>query len=241
MPVREINIIEIAQRVFDKTVEIMPKTTTNLANILIDKAQELWQLKAKNTPTKKDGYPSLWGERYASAIKVDYATTGSGRARVYADESDPNYMFVNIVENGITQWSIKDALLAGKAARRNKAIHGTAFVHVPFRYRIPGVTRETSSFAGIMPVDIYEKAKAGIRLGQESGKYMGLVKYSSGVHSQYLTFRTVSQKSKGWIYPNRPSTPIFSEITQKVEKMFEDTILKFLKGYMKDIVTESKK
>ncbi len=241
MPIREINLIEVIDRIFDQTMKVMPETTVNLANMLIDKAHELWHLKAKNAPVRKDGSPSLWGERYANTLKKEHATGKGGQAKVYADESDPDYMFVNIVENGISTWSIKDALLAGKAARRNKALYGTTFVRVPFRFRIPGVTKETSSFAGIMPKDVYEKAKEGIRLGKEYGKYAGLVKVTQKPHSQYMTFRTVSQKSEGWQYPTIPPTPVFEDVVKKVEKMMEGAIVNFVQGYLKDMDKEFSK
>lgn len=242
MPVREINLMDVVQRVFDKTVEIMPETSVNFANMMIDKAHELWTLRAKNAPKRKDGSPSIWGERYANTLKVNYITSKKGgTASVFADEGHPDYMFTEFVENGINTWSIKDALLSGKAARRNQALYGTVFVRVPFRYRVPGRTKETSSFAGIMPQDIYEQAKAGIRLGKESGKYAGLVKVTHTPHGQYMTFRTVSQKTQGWWYPHKPATPVFEEVKARVEKMMEGALLNFLQGFMKDIKKEGEK
>lgn len=241
MPVREINIFKVAERLFEKSADLMPRVATNFANMMIDKAAELWTMKAKNAPERKDGSPSLWGERYANTLRTDYITGKGGRARVYADESSPDYKFVSMVEDGVTEWSIKDALLAGKAARRNQALYGTVFVRVPFRYRVPGKTKETSSFAGIMPLDVYEKAKKGTTLGKEYGRHAGLVRFGGSLHGQFMTFRTVSQKSTGWMYPHKQATPVFEEVVEKVEKMIEGAMLNMMRGLMKDLEKEGKK
>lgn len=241
MPPKVVNIPEVVQKLFEKTMEIMPDTTVNLANVLVDKIHELWTLKAKNAPVRKDGSPSLWGERYARTLKVEYASGNNSSAKVYADESSDDFMFVELVENGVTQWSIKDALLSGKAARRNAAKYGVTFVRVPFRWRVPGTVRQTSSFAGIMPQDVYELAKSGKTVGEEHGNLAGLRRVGGKRHGQFMTFRTVSQKSKGWIYPNISATPVFEDVSRKAEEMIAKALENFVRGFMKDMAKEGKK
>lgn len=243
MPVREINIDEAIMKVLDKTMEIMPETTINLVNMLTDKAHELYVLEAKNTPTRKDGSPSLWGEKYASTIKTQHVVGKvGGIAKVFVDEQDKNFRFVEHVEKGIEQWSIKDALLKGKAARRNQSLYGRTFVIVPFRYRVPGRMRPTSSaFAGIMPVDVYKKAKQGEKISKDYGHLAGLTKVSEGVHSQYMTFRMVTPDSKGWVYPKKAPQKVFEKVQKKIDKMVEGTIVNFINGFLKDIKKESEK
>lgn len=238
---REINIIKIAERIFEKTMEIMPETTVNLANMLMDKAHELWTLKARNAPTREDGSVSGWGEKYASTLKVDYLTGKGGKARVYADENHPNFKFVDFIEEGVKSWSIKDALLKGKAAQRNFALYGTVFVNVPFRYRVPGKTKESDVFAGIMPQDIYDKVKKGETIPKGYGKYTGLRKFSDKPHTQYLTFRTVTPKSDDWVFPAKKAIPVFAEVKERVEKMIEKTLQNFVKGFMDDLKKENER
>lgn len=245
MPVREIDIAAMVNKIFDATMDLMPSTSTHLTNMLVDKAHKLWTQEAQISTTKQDGNLSRWGEKYASTLQVKHISGKSGgTAKVYVDERDENYRFVEYVEEGIKTWSIKDALKKGKAAQRNlrKSKTGMWYVHVPFRYRTPGAGRATSSvFAGIMPQDVYEKAKRGEKIGGEYGKLAGLAKVSEGIHSQYLTFRTVSEKSKGWQYPEKPPQHIFEKVQSKVESMVEKTIANFIEGFLKDIKKEGEK
>lgn len=242
MPVREIDINEMAMKVFDKAAELLPQTSTNFANMLVTKAQEVWILSAKTIPTNKDGKSSLWGQRYASTIKTQYMSGKSGGiAKVFVDDESKNYRFVEYIEQGVDSWSISDALMKGKAARRNQALYGRAFVNVPFRYRIPGTMKPTSgAFVGIMPIDVYEKAKSGEKIGKEYGNLTGLTRMSEGVHSQYMTFRTVTAESD-WVYPRKEAQPVFDIVQKKVEKMIQGTIINFIQGFMKDLQKESMK
>jgi len=241
MPVREINIIPIVNRVLEASQELFPTAVVDIANLLIDKSYEYGRNEAILRPQRKDGSPSLWGERYANTLKVETMTGKGGTARVYVDESHPDYLFVEMVENGVNTWSIKEALLAGKAARRNKALYGTAFVRVPFRYHTPTKQRVSSTFAGVMPLDVYEAAKKDVSLGKEYGQFAGLKKYGEGVHSQYFTFRTVSANSKGWIFPNKPATPVFSDVEKRVERMIEKAMVDLIKGVEKDLKKQFEK
>lgn len=236
MTVREINLNPVLKRIFEKTKVVMPKATAHLANSIVDWAHAMWHKDASES--------GPWGPRYASALKADMMkSTGDGEARVYADEEHANFLFVNLVEDGITSWSIKDALLEGQAARRNEAKYGTRFVRVPFRWRVPGKEKKTSSFAGVMPKDIYEDAKSGIpivdrtiKVGKRAVDISGLKRFGGEKHGQYMTFRTVSEKSDGWQYPPRAATPVFDQVVAKVEKMLEGMIVNMIKDYEKDII-----
>lgn len=230
MAVRQMNIDldRITQEIFSYTRKEFPIATQGLANLLLDQAMQFWRATAQSS--------SAWGERYASTLKLEPFKTGMGR--VFVDEEHPNAMFVYMMEDGVKTWSIKKALLEGKAARRNLAKYGKLFVRVPFRFRTPGKGKKTSGFAGVMPSDIYALVKGGKRLSKAPDNMphiAGLKKYGSGVHSQYLTFRTVTETSAGWQYPNVPATPVFQKVQKRVEAMIGQTIVNMVKGFEKDL------
>jgi hypothetical protein len=236
--IRQINIPPVTfDMVFKKVSEMFPDLMEKSTNYIADQAYAFWRNRALTEPKRKDGSPSLWGEKYAETLKVEKSTDGKG-AKVFVDENHPSFMFVELVENGVTVWSIKNALLSGKAARRNKALYGTVFVRVPFRYRVPGVSKETSTFAGIMPKDIYNTVKKGVALGKEYGRYAGLVKMGGPLHSQYMTFRTVTESSQGWFYPSKPAVDVFQKVKKKVEQMIEETVENIITGFLRDLQKE---
>lgn len=237
MAVREINLNRVLKTIFEKTAEIMPKATAHMANTLIEFAHKMWHSKASKS--------GPWGSRYATTIVSTHinAKSGTGEAKVFIDESHSNFLFVNLVEEGVETWDIKKALLEGKAARRNQAKYGTRFVRVPFRWRVPGKSKKTSSFAGVMPKDIYEDAKSGnpivkrsIETGRKAIDVSGLKRFGGEKHGQYMTFRTVSDKSEGWQYPSRKSTPVFNEVVGKVEKMIGQMITNLIQDFEKDLL-----
>lgn len=225
------------QKAYQKIAEEFPELLEGAAPLIADQGLAYWQKVARLAPKKKDGSKSSWGEKYARTIRAEATNTG---ARVYVDETDPDYMYVEMVEDGVTVWSIKNALLEGKAARRNKALYGTVFVRVPFRWKTPGMTQPSSKvkFTGTMSKDIYKKVKAGEKMGIEMGNMAGLKKMGGPMHSQYMTFRTVSEKSAGWLFPSKPATPVFEKVKKKIEQMINETIQNIIEGFLKDLQKE---
>lgn len=213
--------------------QVAPDALQDYVNKMLDFSFQLWTAEAKNS--------GPWGDRYASTLKVEYARAGASEGRVYSDEAHPNAMFANIVENGMKSFSIKDALLAGKAARRNKAKFGRAFVHVPFRWRTPkdnDQSKTYSSFAGQLPEEIYQIAKSGGRvtvdMAESAGdkNLAGLKRFGGSLHGQYLTFRTVSEKSQGWRHPGAAATPVYPSVEKIVQAQVQKTILKYIDGLL---------
>jgi hypothetical protein len=224
---REFDIFEgissnVVQKLLKWSQEAFPQIVTDQQNELADAAFALWAATAEDT--------GPWGSKYASTLVIKPSAGGTA-AEVYTDEGHPNMMFVHMMEKGVTSWSIKKALLEGKAADRNYAKYGVRFVHVPFRHRTPGKTKATSSFASVMPEDVWQKAKAGEKFGKEYGQYAGLKKYSKGIHTGYFTFRTVSEKSEGWQHKGKRPTPVFQKVLAKVNKMIEVAITDFVKDF----------
>lgn len=239
---RLISVFDILQKTMKVAEDTLPEVSTNMANMLIDKAYELWKLKAENAPEKSDGSPSQWGRRYANTLKV--SPSKGGEASVYVDEGHPDVMFVNMMENGVRSWSISDALLSSRAARTSH--DGYTYVNVPFRKRTPtaGASEFTSSvFSSVIPTNVYEDLKAGLQTGKQAGEMAGLQRYEGdqGRVSGYFTFRVVSSKpgAKEWVHPGKQPTPVFEEVQREFENMVEKFVVKFVgsmaKGLEKDI------
>jgi len=227
--------------ILDRTRDTLPGISEKISIVIAQNAQKIWQAEAMKTPT-------AWGGKYADAIKIDVGA--SGFARVYVDESStdprtgkPNILFVNLVEDGMKSFSIKDALL--NSEKVHISAKGTRYIHVPFRWRVPVKGQAPASgFAGTMPKAVYDVVKGGgAKLGEytmksPTGKMVslaGLQRYGGGGHSQYLTFRTVSEKSKGWQHPGKRATPVFDKVLSKVESMIEQFLMEFLRVYGDDI------
>jgi len=241
---REINIPpEALKKIFEKITKVLPHVIENAENYIADQAYGMWRDMAKTAMRNKSGSFSKWGERYADAIKIELSKSGSG-ARVYADEDDGNKRYIDLIENGVKAWSIKEALLAGKAAKRNEMLYGTVFVRVPFRWRTPEKAEASTKgkFTGTLPKEVFEEFKSlnkiGKRLGAEFGRMAGLTKLGGPLHSQYMTFRTVSEKSTGWLYPSKSGVPVFETVKKKIEAMIEDAIERIIEGFIQDLQQE---
>lgn len=220
--------------IIDKIQKNLPLVVVDLINQIGTTAKNIWKTEAVAA--------SSWGDKYAQAIDMKPATP-NGNALVYLNSETidqksgkPALMFAMMVENGVEPWSIKNALLESDKVRTT--IHGIKYIIVPFPWRTPakkGQGRPAAKFGGrIMPNDIYKIIKGGGRLESDSEKYghmAGMVKYSKNNHSQYMTFRMVTENSKGWQHPGKPATPVFERVAAQVERMIEETLNNFLKAY----------
>ncbi len=235
--IRMINIpSDTMTQVFERIAEEFPDQMEKGTNYIANKILGFWKNTAITTPENKQGGTSGWGKLYAETIIMEESTGGKG-AKVYVDEKHPSYRYVKLVEEGVTVWSIKNALLKGKAARRNKALYGTVFVRVPFRWRTPSMSEpgRGTKFAGMMNEDVYEKVKGGEALGKEYGKMAGMVKMGGPLHSQYMTFRTVSEKSKGWFFPSKPGYNVFERVKKRTEQMLDAMVKRMIIGYLRNL------
>lgn len=230
---------KVLSRMFEKTASMMEGQTRNLSNLIAQDIRDIWMGVARSRANREG-----WGEKYAQSIRMQPMTAASSKAVVYTDEALD--MFVNLVEKGVRTWSIKDALLRGKAAKRNYLKYGTVFVRVPFRYRTPiksgelrEGTKQSSVFAGVLPQDIYNKVKNGIPLkGREYGKYAGLTRYDKGGHEQYYTFRTVSEKSKGWQYPEIAGSNVYELTVSRAKELVNRYLNDYVTHFTKDLKQE---
>ncbi len=223
---------------FQHLADTFPGEINNLVNWIADEARNFWSNKALEI--------SAWGGKYAAAIRVEYLGQ-TDVARVYVDEDlidpgskKPFAMFVMMTEDGVRPWSIKEALLNSKRVKTSSK--GIKYILVPFRYRVPGKQKPTSSFSGVLPQDAYKVAKEGGRLGPEAGNLAGLTRYDneSGMHGQYMTFRCVTEKSKGWQYPGKTPTPVYQEVLTYLERVIPELIANYLSNKVKAMNQEMK-
>lgn len=191
-------------------------------------ARDRWQDQALSS--------SAWGSKYASAIKIEYISN-STLAKVYVDESEkdarsgkPLVLFVNMTETGMKSFSIKQGLL--QSDRVKVSSKGVKFIIVPFRQRIPGKQKPSSGFSGVMTQKDYVEIKKGGSI--KTGKLAGLVNYNKRFHSQFFTFRAVSEKSKGWQHPGKSPTPVFSKVERQVDEMIKATIQRHIEKTLKE-------
>jgi len=80
---------------------------------------------------------------------------------------------------------------------------------------------------------IHSKGTPKLESEEDVGEFEGLMKMGAKGHSQYGTFRVVSKKSKGWIYPGVPKVSVFepmaNSVTPKVKEILQQGLAKDLK------------
>jgi len=199
-------------------------------------------VKMVDSSSSKEG----WKKKYRDSINID-AQENPLEVSVSASG-----MFVNFVEDGVKRFDMKIGLLNGPKVRFNDK--GEPYNIVFFRKGVP-----TSTRVNPMPKPIYKMAKKlgksdimkryrVVGIGDEKRKlytkadklkgksrddiYGGLLKTGSPGHSVYGTFRIVSKRSVGWIYPGVPASPVYS----KLEMVLQPKIKRILKeGLLEDI------
>lgn len=218
------------ERLFKTVNEIAPVITQELLHYMGVQAQRIWINEIYEAPADRH---KGWGIKAGEAIKYELKQDG---VRIYADEqeTDPRsgqkrILFVNIIEDGIRSWSIKDALLKSKRARLSQS--GEKYIRVPFRYRIPGTQKPHTLFQGVMPTEVYKIAKGGGKITiQDYGNLGGMTRVGREGHYSYFVFRTVSEKSQGWEYPAISPTPVYEKVLSQIEKMLPAVIENFCAG-----------
>ena len=218
----------------NKMLEMFPEKLSGFLNLLAYNARDIWAEDAINA--------SPWGTKYASALAVEPASPGGEIAKVYVDDSvetvagrgkKPASLFVNMMEFGVKSWSIKKALM--KSKRVKVSSQGIKYITIPFRQRTPegkGKSQKKSSeFAGVMSSQIHALVEGGGAVkGEKYGHMAGLTKVEKPGHSQYFTFRTVTQDTEGWMHPGKAKTAVYEKSLKKIQKMIQENIEVFLKA-----------
>lgn len=225
---------EQANRIMEQIDNAMP----GLLELMVLEAESVWVGEAQNA--------GGWGSKYAQAIKTKFS---GYEGEVYLDETSidkqskkPNFMYAMMMEKGVKSWSIKEALLASSKAKTGK--DGIKFMIIPFPVAVPrktGQGKASSRFGGReMSSEIHAlvrgggKAPAGT-LSKSGQDISGLTKYTTPqFHSAYGMFRTVSSRSKGWIYPDIPAEPVFNSALDIVNKKVGEMLAEFCQSIIKD-------
>ena len=234
----------------DQIAHIVSTVEASLPGItygLLEEAYEEWRQEAIDS--------GGWGTKYVAAIKMKAEPNGDGS--VYLDETvmdkgsnKPSFMFAKMVEEGVKSWSIKDALLASDKAKVGPA--GIKYIVVPFPVATPsagkGGAKLASKFGGRkMTQDMHKLVKAGEKVPAGSTVSVtntqrtyevdvsGLTRYNTRqLHSQYGIFRCVSERSKGWQYPDKSATPVFPSVAAYVEKRIHEELDAFCREIVKE-------
>ena len=195
-----------------------------------------WQERAR------DG--DRWGSKYAAAINS--RVTGT-EGQIFLDETiidkttnRPAIMFAKMMELGVKTWSIKDALL--RSDRVKVGPDGVKYIIVPMAVATPRQESQgtpMSRFGGrVMTEEIHNIVKNGERYdgsimtsndqGAKEVDISGLSRYNTRQrHSQYGIFRRVSERSKGWQYPNIPPEPVFNGVLEYVNRRIFEVLTEF--------------
>jgi hypothetical protein len=167
-----------------------------------------------------------------------------------------------IVENGIKPFDMKQTHLNGPKSQVGK--DGKRYVTIPFRHNVPGSTAIGNAmpkevYAKAMQLAVSrrngllvhwfsaKKYEWGDRLSEnDSGvkqrphwttsKYTSMVKMAGRPHTQYLTFRRISENSKpeSWRHPGVAPRPV----TQAVEEMARDEVIQLIRtGFEVDLAS----
>ena len=177
-----------------------------------------------------------WCREYAKTIETELQNNGM----VGIVEADDKNMYVNFVEKGIPRFDMKKGLLSGK----NAAKHGGKFAIVPFQRGTPSAQHLSAMpiriYEQVKKIDKRDIARRyrtigiganlnastkkrihskgfGLKRASKKSIYEGMLKVGSVGHTSYMTFRIVSKKSIGWIYPGSIPIKIFDTVEKKVE------------------------
>lgn len=163
------------------------------------------------------------------------------------------YSRTRMIEQGTQGFDMKPLMLTGPKARMGE---NGPYTIIPFRHATPKTQASSGIFSSRMPQEIYNRAKRqqygqsmtektlhnidskrGTTHGQPqtnpssgyqhtSPLYARLTKTGAPRHSQYYTFRTVSQKSNpmAFLYPAVPPNPIMKAVADYARPQIEQII-----------------
>lgn len=213
--------------------------TSRAVRVAANTIQTTW-IKTIQKSNAKEG----WKPSYIKAVGIDY--DGGLEAEVSAEKNK----FVNFIENGVKRFDMKPGIINGPKSRLGK---NGRYNIIFMRKKTPG-----SRGANLMTVQQYKEVKQlskketarrynviGIggdlqlktktvkkRQMSKAGDYAGLKKIGGENHTRYGTFRIVSEKSTGWIYPGSPKVNIYEMTGREVKPKIKEILQK---GFMTDL------
>lgn len=187
-------------------------------------------------------------ERYEGSLKIDLQrqTPMGGELGVWTGTVFTDMKLAEEIEHGRPARDLKTYLSTSNKARTSKS--GSRYLVIPFRHNTPG----HQALGPAMPKAVYLHAKklnqtivpaivghtgssrlpAGLapKLKPEhaTDPYAGMVRMAANSpkakSSTYLTFRTMSSKSGGWIIPPKDGLELVQKVEQAVRPDIEDLI-----------------
>jgi len=173
---------------------------------------------------------SEWQRQASAAFKHATGTYTKSVIKTYADsivvsQVDGNTWDITNVapyalplETGVQPFDMKSTITKGK---HKVSASGKAYRVIPFRHGGPGAVTLPP-----MPKDVYAAVKMGAPIPPEyvGTKYEGMVKVGAPRHSQYFTFRVLSEDGTGWEHPGFEAFHLAEKVAEKVKTMLAQTI-----------------
>jgi len=230
--------VAVSESLYAELVDVVDKSMPSIIGLITRETASYWRAEANNT--------GGWGRKYSQAIESDYA---GNEGEIYLDESKidkggsnkPFAMFAHMVEEGVKTWSIKEALLKSDKAKTSK--DGTRYIIVPFPVATPRTEKSGKMAPQFgkreMTKEMHKIVKSGgtLKAGTlPTGEDVsGLTKYNTKeFHAQYGIFRVVTDKSKGWQYPNKSERPVFPSVQRYINKRIGEVMKEFIKELVVD-------
>jgi len=221
------SVAKLAKILGEKSVPNLTRAVRRAANITL----RGW-VRAVEESNAKPG----WKREYQKKINIE-SQNNPLEAKVSAEGK-----FVSFVEDGIKRFDMKPGLLNSPKAKVNKK--GEPYIIVSFRHgaptsqHVPPMPREIHSLmqkveGSLLPQRI--RGIPGLEDYEIPGKYKGMIKVGRRGHEQYRTFRIVTKKSRGWMYPGAPAVPIFNKVKQSVRNEINKEVKE---GLIKDLRDE---
>lgn len=202
-----------------------------------DYFQNLWVNNIIDAKTKTG-----WKTFYINRIKKEF--NGDYESKIYAEP----HKFINFIEKGISSFPMfgKDKGFPN-AKRVKKTKDGIKYITVIMQKRkreiqSKTVKKELKNINHYRPIGTKLGGKEKIYSQSQSvksgvGIEKRMTKIGSPKHSGFGTFRIVTEKSKGWIYPTIPGVPIFLNTVEQAEPKIKEEIKK---AFIKDLNTLQK-
>lgn len=194
----------------------------------INYLQSEWVSRIRNCGANKG-----WKNRYVESIKTLIKDNGND----LSGEVSSGGLYTNLVEDGIRSYDMKPGLLASKYAKTNRK--GEKYLIVFFRKLVKQIPKEVMKQLKKLdynkPIEGFEDTGKRTKLDSgytwKSGEYQGMQKRNRAGHTNYGTFRVVSARSNGWIYPEVKGYKIFNTL----DSLFPEVINKLRDGILEDL------
>jgi hypothetical protein len=193
----------------------------------------------------------LWsGEKDEYAKSIQWKSTGDFSALVWSD-----YKHASEIENGRPARDLKKMLDTSLKARVTKT--GTRYLIIPFRHNANSVPSAAKSMllstivghgkrlSGTGAYSLKTQAPATVRQRKYNWgdrlvgaaiprNQQGMVRMNTATNagkksSAYLTFRVMSEKSKGWIIPAQPGQYIVKKVVDRIQPIAERVLAESVK------------